>query len=74
LLFEKRHQACNQCPEANDGLGCHELVMITAEQVFGVLEEGFNGLITNDKFCMIRWGSVELSWWRRPLRLRDGSG
>ena len=30
-----------------------------------------NGLITNDKFCLIRRGRLTLSWWRRPLRLRD---
>jgi hypothetical protein len=42
--------------------------------LFAKTEEVLNGLITNDKFCMIRWGSVELSWWRRPLRLRAGSG
>jgi hypothetical protein len=33
--------------------------------------EGVNGLITNDKFCLIRRGRLTLSWWRRPLRLRD---
>jgi len=32
---------------------------------------GVNGLITNDKFCLIRRGRLTLSWWRRPLRLRD---
>jgi hypothetical protein len=30
----------------------------------------FNGLITNDKFCMVRTGQLYLSHWRRPLRLR----
>ena len=30
-----------------------------------------NGLITNDKFCLIRTQRLTLSWWRRPLRLRD---
>jgi hypothetical protein len=30
-----------------------------------------NGIITNDKFCLTRWGKLQLSWWRRPLRLRD---
>jgi hypothetical protein len=29
-----------------------------------------NGMITNDKFCCTRWGTLPLSWWRRPLRLR----
>ena len=30
-----------------------------------------NGLITNDKFCLIHTGRLALSWRRRPLRLRD---
>ena len=36
-----------------------------------VRKEGFNGMITNDKFCLTRWGTLQLSWWRRPLRLRQ---
>src|SRR6266568_7170094 len=31
----------------------------------------FNGMITNDKCCCTRWGQLQLSWWRRPLRLRQ---
>jgi len=31
----------------------------------------FNGLITNDKFCLSRQGELQLTWWRRPLRLRE---
>ena len=30
----------------------------------------FNGMITNDKFCMIRQGRVQLRWSRRPYRFR----
>ena len=30
-------------------------------------------MITNDKFCCTRWGQLQLSWWRRPLRLRQES-
>jgi hypothetical protein len=30
-------------------------------------------MITNDKFCGTRWGQRQLSWWRRPLRLRSGA-
>jgi hypothetical protein len=37
---------------------------------FQAPEQGFNGLITNDKFCLIRTGRLALSWWHRPLRLR----
>jgi hypothetical protein len=37
---------------------------------FEVAEHFFNGLITNDKFCLTRKGQLQLTWWRRPLRLR----
>src|SRR5687767_7948413 len=30
----------------------------------------FNGLITNDKFCLSRTGRLTLNWWRYPLRRR----
>jgi hypothetical protein len=30
----------------------------------------FDGMISNDKFCCTRWGVLQLSWWRRPNRLR----
>src|SRR5215218_1260224 len=30
-----------------------------------------DGLITNDKFCLSRFGQLKLSWWRLPLRLRE---
>ena len=33
--------------------------------------EHLNGLITNDKFCISRHSELDLSWWRRPLRLRE---
>jgi len=38
--------------------------------VFEIAEHFFNGLITNDKFCLTRRCQLELTWWRRPLRLR----
>ena len=37
---------------------------------FKVAESFLNGLITNDKFCMVRTGRLRLNHWRRPLRLR----
>ena len=30
-----------------------------------------DGLITNDKFCLSRFGQLKLNWWRLPLRLRQ---
>src|SRR5262245_25468361 len=37
------------------------------------LRDVLNGMITNDKFCCTRWSELQLSWWRRPLRLRSDS-
>ena len=44
---------------------------VEIEQRFPAFEQKFNGLITNDKFCLSRTGRLALSWWRYPLRLRD---
>jgi hypothetical protein len=41
-----------------------------AQQAFEIPVGFFNGLITNDKFCMTRTGQLRLNHWRRPLRLR----
>ena len=50
-----------------------ELVVACGEtaKLLEAIEESLNGLITNDKFCLTRRGRLALSWWRRPLRLRD---
>ena len=60
----------NQNP--GDPLRVADMALIEAKATaFLVGEEGFNGMITNDKFCMTRQGRLRLSWWRRPIRLRD---
>jgi len=33
----------------------------------------FDGLITNGKFCCVRWVQLSLTWWHRPLRLRGSA-
>jgi hypothetical protein len=38
---------------------------------FQVAKHFFNGLITNDKFCMSRVVQLKLTWSRRPLRCRE---
>jgi hypothetical protein len=47
------------------------LTIIQAGKLLGISKDKLNGTITNDKFCLTRWGKLQLSWWRRPLRLRD---
>lgn len=49
------------------------LVLIQS-QVFPVGEILFNGLITNDKFCMSRTARLQLSYWRMPRSARHTSG
>ena len=43
--------------------------------VEGLLAEAvgvLNGTVTSDKFCVSRYGRLRLTWWRRPLRRRQG--
>jgi hypothetical protein len=47
------------------------LTVAQARELCRVAEKKFNGMITNDKFCCTRWSQLQLSWWRRPLRLRS---
>jgi hypothetical protein len=47
--------------------------VLQAPILFGIAEVKLNGMITNDKFCCTRWRQLRLSWWRRPLRLRQES-
>jgi hypothetical protein len=48
-------------------------IMGHPERRFAFCKALLNGMITNDKFCCTRWGQLQLSWWRRPLRLRRES-
>jgi len=58
--------------EAHDPVGVRELAVFELKAAGFVVAKGrINGMITNDKFCLTRWGELSLSWWRRPLRLRD---
>jgi hypothetical protein len=45
-------------------------IVVHPEFRFPFFEALLNGLITNDKFCCTRWGTLHLSWWRRPDSLR----
>jgi hypothetical protein len=38
--------------------------------LFEPIDAALNGLFTNDKFCLSRFGQLSLTWWRYPLRLR----
>jgi hypothetical protein len=54
-----------------DALVLATLILPQASEGVGVTKSNFNGMITNDKFCCTRWSQLQLSWWRRPLRLRS---
>jgi hypothetical protein len=54
-------------------LGATDLVLPQSQARFELPVHQLNGMITNDKFCCTRWGQLQLSWWRRPLRLRRES-
>src|SRR5437879_13014695 len=44
-------------------LGHAGLTSSQAQDLFAISEETFDGLITNDKFCMSRTGRLMLRWW-----------
>ena len=56
LLFQKAHQASRQSPETQDGLSGPQLVMIAAQQVLVILEEGLdvptNGQAVDQSLCV----------------------
>ena len=66
LQISNVHQMPPRCLMFSFG----RLELIQKQVLFAKAEEMFNGMITNDKFCLTRWGQLHLSWWRRPLRLR----
>jgi hypothetical protein len=45
-------------------------VMVKTDRAFAFFEDGFNGVITNDKFGLTRGGKLQLSWRRGSSRLR----
>jgi len=78
----EHHQADMDQPEVGDRDAQEQRVDGSVVRQAGALQveaaalpvpEGrLDGLITIDKFCFIRYGRIELGWWRRPLRLREG--
>jgi hypothetical protein len=60
------------CPHAfHEALEVDEDLEQRCRDRIDEIEAPFNGLITNDKFCLSRTGHLGLTWSRRPLRLRD---
>jgi len=61
---------------ADQRQGCHGrpggamLVVTEPQQRLPVVQPRLDGMISNDTFCCTRWGVLQLSWWRRPNRLR----
>ncbi len=50
--------------------GTH-FILIESHLTLGVFVALFNGLITNDKFCMSRTARLQLSHWRLPRSARQ---
>ncbi len=45
-------------------------LIVVQSTVLSIFKIFFNGLITNDKFCMSRTARLHLSWWRLPRSAR----
>jgi len=41
-LFSKEEQTSSKCPEAEDSLSCHHLVVVTSEQIFLIFEKSLH--------------------------------
>ena len=60
----------DQTPMCPEGFGTPHAIRVEAQRPLTVLIKRVDGMISNDKFCCTRCGTLPLSWWRRPLRLR----
>src|SRR5215469_13670028 len=58
------HTVLRRSARAGGGAGRTTPLVIRREPVL-------DGLITNGKFCCVRRARLSLSWWHRPLLLRD---
>jgi hypothetical protein len=73
-------RACPSAPQEDGRAGDHRqivrgallIVRGDAPELLEAIDEPFDGLFTNDKFCLSRFGQLSLTWWRYPLRLRGG--
>ncbi|MDT9146116.1 hypothetical protein RSW78_26175, partial [Escherichia coli] len=50
-----------------------DLAAVQPADLLGLLVIFLDGLITNGKFCCVRRVRLSLSWWHRPLRLRESA-
>ena len=50
-----------------------DLAAVQPADLLGLLVVFLDGLITNGKFCCVRWVRLSLTWWHRPLRLRGSA-
>ena len=71
----RQHGNQREQPQQGRGRACDGLVGplplgLHAQVLTDFAVGHFNGLITNDKFCLSRTGRLTLSWSRRPLRCR----
>ena len=63
-----RHE--DQTPRFSNGFGTPHPIRVDAQVPRAVLIKRVDGMISYDKFGCTRWGVLQLSWWRRPNRLR----
>jgi hypothetical protein len=70
-LFEAHPDQDGTSDVIADDAGLATLAAFQAGELLRFAMKLLNGTITNDKFCVTQWGELQLSWWRRPLRLRQ---
>jgi len=67
---DQREQAKQGWGGARNGLVRPLPLRLDAEMLADFTLSHFNGLITNDKFCITREVHLKLSWWRKPRKER----
>ena len=78
VLIQEASQTREQGPEAKDGSGTHQLVVITAQEVLTVFEEGLNvptdGQDVNDSLsiCIYQGASPVAGLLQGSVRARAG--
>jgi len=68
MLDDHGEQLGEDLTQNAPGVGTARLINVAV--AFPQLEEEFNGMITNDKFCTTRACVLPLSWWRCPKSRR----
>ena len=70
IEFQQAIRAEDHVAMFSNGCFCSAVIVRETQLLLRIFIEDLDGMISNDKFGCTRWGVLQLSWWRRPNRLR----